>query len=41
MNNNLPERKTTGSEIVFYQSEDGRTKLDVRLEDRTVWLNQK
>jgi hypothetical protein len=41
VNNNLPERKTTGSEIVFYQSEDGRTKLDVRLEDRTVWLNQK
>jgi hypothetical protein len=26
---------------VFYQSEDGRTKLDVRLEDQTVWLNQK
>ena len=41
MSNNLPERKATGSEIVFYQSEDGRTKLDVRLEDQTVWLNQK
>ncbi len=41
MSDNLPERKTTGSEIVFYQSEDGRTKLDVRLEDQTVWLNQK
>ena len=27
--------------ILIYQSEDGRTKLDVRLEDRTVWLNQK
>jgi len=27
--------------ILSYQSEDGRTKLDVRLEDRTVWLNQK
>ncbi|MCX6841795.1 MAG: hypothetical protein NTX53_05895 [candidate division WOR-3 bacterium] len=41
MSDNLPERKVTGSEIVFYQSEDGRTKLDVRLEDQTVWLNQK
>ena len=28
-------------EFLVYQSEDGRTKLDVRLEDRTVWLNQK
>ena len=27
--------------IIIYQSEDGRTKLDVRLENRTVWLNQK
>ena len=29
------------SQILIYQSEDGRTKLDVRLEDRTVWLSQK
>jgi len=29
------------NEILIYQSEDGRTKLDVRLEDRNVWLNQK
>lgn len=28
-------------QIIIYQSEDGRTKLDVRLEDQTVWLNQK
>lgn len=28
-------------QIVIYQSEDGRTKLDVRLEGQTVWLNQK
>ncbi len=27
--------------ILIYQSEDGRTKLDVRLEDQTIWLNQK
>jgi hypothetical protein len=29
------------SEILLYQSEDGQTKIDVRLEDETVWLNQK
>ncbi len=28
------------SQFLIYQSEDGRTKLDVRLEDQTVWLNQ-
>ena len=29
------------SQIILYQSEDGRTKLDVRLEDQSVWLSQK
>ncbi len=29
------------NQILIYQSEDGRTKLDVRLENQTVWLNQK
>lgn len=29
------------SQVILYQSEDGRTKLDVRLVDQTVWLNQK
>jgi hypothetical protein len=29
------------SQVILYQSEDGRTKLDVRLENQTVWLNQK
>ena len=28
------------SQILIYQSEDGQTKLDARLEDRTVWLSQ-
>jgi len=27
--------------VVLYRSEDGRTKLDVRLQDETVWLNQR
>ncbi|MFD0796102.1 virulence RhuM family protein [Maribacter chungangensis] len=29
------------SQIVIYQSENGETKLDVRFQDETVWLNQK
>ncbi|MCX5667219.1 MAG: virulence RhuM family protein [Candidatus Omnitrophica bacterium] len=29
------------SEIVLYQTEDGKTKLEVRLENETVWLTQK
>jgi len=28
------------SQILLYQSEDGQTKIDVRLEDETVWLSQ-
>lgn len=28
------------SEIIIYQTEDGQVKLDVRLEDETVWLTQ-
>ena len=28
------------SEIIIYQTEDGLTKIDVRLEDDTVWLTQ-
>lgn len=30
-----------GGQILLYRSEDGRTRLDVRLEDETVWLNQR
>jgi len=29
------------SQIIIYQTENGLTKLDVRLEDETVWLTQK
>jgi hypothetical protein len=28
------------SEFLLYQSEDGETRVDVRLVDETVWLNQ-
>ena len=29
-----------GSEIIIYQTKDGLTKIDVKLEDETVWLTQ-
>ncbi len=29
------------SEILLYQTANGETKIDVRLEDETVWLNQR
>ncbi|HZF08433.1 MAG TPA: virulence RhuM family protein [Thermoanaerobaculia bacterium] len=31
----------TSSEIVFYQGEDGRSRLQVRLDGGTVWLTQR
>jgi hypothetical protein len=34
------ENKNT-SQIIIYQTEDGKIKLDVRLENETVWLTQK
>ncbi len=32
--------KSNGSEIIIYQTDDGQTKIDVRMEDETVWLSQ-
>ena len=32
--------KTDQGEIVIYQTEDGKTKIDVRFIDETVWLTQ-
>ncbi|NCP45753.1 MAG: hydroxyacid dehydrogenase, partial [Flavobacteriales bacterium] len=29
------------SQIIIYQTENGKTKLDVRIQDETVWLTQK
>ena len=33
---NAPQR----GEIILYQTADGRTKIDVKLENETVWLTQ-
>lgn len=27
-------------EIIIYRSEDGKIRMDVRLEEKTVWLTQ-
>jgi hypothetical protein len=32
--------KIENSNIIFYQAEDGSTKIETRLEDETVWLTQ-
>jgi hypothetical protein len=36
----MAEELEKKSEIVLYQTEDGRTQLEVRLEHETVWLTQ-
>jgi hypothetical protein len=41
---NLPEAALTApasaGEILLYQTEDGLNRIEVRLEDETVWLTQ-
>ena len=32
--------RSSKSEIILYQTEDGRTTINVRLEDEMVWLTQ-
>ena len=34
------ELKNGNSQIILYQAEDGTTKIEVRLENETVWLTQ-
>lgn len=29
------------SQLILYQTEDGQTRLEVHMEDETVWLSQK
>lgn len=37
---NEKENNTNKGEIIIYQSEDGLTQIDVKLEDETIWLTQ-
>ncbi len=41
MNSLEPKDEGTHGSILFYQSEDGRSRVEVRVEDETVWLSQK
>jgi len=36
----MTESNRLTGEIILYQTEDGQTKLEVHLEDETVWLAQ-
>jgi len=36
----MTESNRPAGEIILYQTEDGQTKLQVHLEDETVWLTQ-
>ncbi len=39
--NSFNLKNTMKSQIIIYQAENGKTKLDVRLDNETVWLTQK
>ena len=41
MSDLIPLPTPPGGEFLFYQSDDGRIRLQVRLEDESVWLTQK
>lgn len=41
MSDLIPAPTPPGGEFLFYQSADGRIRLQVRLEDESVWLTQK
>src|SRR6266571_3406798 len=40
MSDLLPSAPAPGGEFLFYQTEDGRTRLQVRVQGETVWLTQ-
>jgi len=37
----MTDKPTTGSELILYQTEDGRARIQCRFEEETVWLSQK
>ena len=36
----MDEIEKNNGEIIIYRTEDGRTQLEVRLENENVWLSQ-
>ena len=41
MTDNLPEKWATSSHILLYKTDDGHSRIEVMLENETVWLSQK
>ena len=41
MTNQTPSNSEPGSEIAIYQTDDGRSRIQVRIADDTVWLSQR
>ena len=41
MSDLIPAPTPPGGEFLFYQSDDGRIRRQVRLDDESVWLTQK
>jgi hypothetical protein len=40
LSNPETQNAQTKGEIIFYQTADGKTNIDVKLENETVWLTQ-
>ena len=36
----MPENESPQSSIILYQTEDGRTRIQCRFENETIWLTQ-
>jgi hypothetical protein len=36
----LPDEPSPQSSIILYQTEDGRTRIQCRFENETIWLTQ-
>jgi len=36
----MPDNETPRSGIILYQTEDGRTRIECRFENETIWLTQ-
>lgn len=41
MTDEMPQEPGQGSEIVIYQTEDGHSRIQVRIKEETVWLSQR
>ncbi len=39
MERNIPKDPSKNSELILYQTEDGKSRLEVRFEGDTVWLH--